>query len=1166
MNLFPFFLITLGAFAILHFAWIPSAERHLRIDRSMATIKRAALLSLLGFARSIFLIATLTAAALILIVFTLQMLGGVTAAEVTSAIESIHRWRMLLRGIGPWWGASATVLLVLALGIYARRSGRLRMEKTFQKMYARKLEQLKRDYELGKLKEMPPTPEMREVSAAIGELNALLEGLEREDLLKDPKAAAARHQLVEQIEVLQKYYFALDVQRRIDFELDPDEASLPEARTKWEKLQTFFISRGLLASLSKTSRALFLASLILLVPSLTGVYSIGTTAALNNRLVQLKDLRVELSRKEFEQEKARLGNPSNELSEEDEQALQEVASAYERTTVPVFLRPGLRPSMYAMRSMLVRETVLAHAAKHANNVKEQSASGAVWEQHPSGSSVEGLTDVERNVVKVPEKAIRARGPITPQGQRVYAELQDVARRSPSFMQNIRNGLRSFQRPASSYDISHALFNQIAGTLAGEAPGEFGNVLSGVEFHGPKMYRGFTEVQSRHFLFNLMRGTSLDDALRGAAAPDMRSAFVGPLEQAEFHSTMRTVVDDLPINGINEKLADYPPSVDVMPEKHVDMTKARDAVNRFKDKMASVSRIGHHEIYADSIATFSDWFPAQLGAEARTRRGELLARWNGDTPGPGSGGGGRPGPIDPDPNPGIGGTSSSGGGGGGGGIGGGGGGGGGRPSGSGGGGSGASVRPTAAAPKASRFSFLRARSFGGLRGFSRVGGVLIGQTPADAATAKPNFVDLRWEVEGPHVRFVLVQSDGQQLRSRPHRMSVAYHALNYAADGRPLAVTMTEAAPLKELKILLHPTLVDSALGHRIIEVDRFVDTFTVTSELRKEAQQRVAEHHILYSFAWAVRALAFLEAVMEGRYDTKVSDYQQELRNMIADEQLRKAAAAALADPAAIGDPQKSPLTVKKEFYDHTLVEMLTRLQPGTTLDALSWNIRAQVTQEVRALKSSEDKAKGEALFERWMSPPPKFEPVSGVHEHDFNTSPANILVADGAEIPVPFSYMLQVAFTSPPAFVDEATAEGYADTQPWEFPLLRDMIQTTVTGAIEKDKTGRTQSIVADVSEFIMLQRMFRMAFNGHLGEDFPVEKMTALSEVLAAGSPKTVTRTLRWNALPFDPFAVLINRVSGRDRELLTNMQEIRKALGVDKDSEQVLKTRGAPLPALD
>ncbi len=112
----------------------------------------------------------------------------------------------------------------------------------------------------------------------------------------------------------------------------------------------------------------------------------------------------------------------------------------------------------------------------------------------------------------------------------------------------------------------------------------------------------------------------------------------------------------------------------------------------------------------------------------------------------------------------------------------------------------------------------------------------------------------------------------------------------------------------------------------------------------------------------------------------------------------------------------------------------------------------------------------------------------------------------------------------------------------------------------------AQARAILADAGEFTVLQRLFRMAFNGQLGEEFPVEKLSVLSEVLAAGAPKTVTRTLRWNAAPTDRFAFHLMMSSGLDGENLTDAQEIRKALGVSKDGEQLSRTRNAASPPLE
>ena len=1127
MKLFPFFLVNLAAFAVLHFAWIPSAERRLRVDRSMATIRRAGLLSILGLARSVFLVATLTTALLIVILFILSMQGGISVGEVTSAIETIHRWRTLLMSVGPVWGWIVLVLLVLSLGIYARRSGRRNMVQAFQKMYTRKFEGLRQDYELGKLKEMPPTLEMGDVAKKIGEINAALANLEGETAGEDPKTILMKEQLNEQITLLQKYYIALDMQRRIDPQLDPDEAALPEARTRWEKFQTFFISRGLLASLNGSSRAIFLASMILLVPSLISVYSVSTAAALNRHLVQLKDIRVELSRRDFEQEKSRLGQPTNDLSDEDKNDLQEVARNYEHTVSPLVIGTGIRASMNSMRLTLVREAILTRAAAKANGAKEQYASGAKWAQHASGSSVQELTALEREVVSAPEKTIKAHGPVTPQGQRVYSELEDIARRSPSFMEKVRTGLRSFQKPASSYDISHAVFNQMAGTLAGENSPELGNAIRGVTTN-PRYaaFNGFTQMQSSEFLTDLMGGSSLDDAMRRTAAAESRYPFLGRLEKLEFHSTMRTVAQDLPLVSLNEKLAAYPPTVDVVPEEHVNMPKAVEAVDRYRNSVKNYL-LRNSGGTADALGGFSDYFPAQVGVESETPRGKLLGRWQG-----------RPPEIP-------------------------------------------KVKPRAGG---SWWSFIRARAVDGLRGFSRVGGVLIGQMPKETAATTLNFADLRWEINESQVRFVLVGADGQQVRSRPYRTSIAYHALNYAADGRPLAVTMVTAEPLLELRILLHPTLVDTPLGNRIIELDRLVDRYTGDSQARIEAESRVRMHDLLYQFSWIVRALAYLDTreTNEGNSDQEIRDFQQELRDRIHNQGLRAAAREALKELPTIVDPQLSPLTVKKEFYDETLVEILVKSPPETTLDSLSETIRAKVAKAIEWENETEDKEIHQVLTQRWLSPPHDIVIWSGVRERDFGATPENILAADGASLTMPFNFMLQVSFD------DDPNRESSADTKPWEFPALRDMIQDTVLENIDRDQQART--LVEDSAEFTMLQRLFRMALDGQLGENFPVEKMIELDQALSAGAPQTVTRTLRWhNRFGFDLTAAALEFKKGesgrssrepsvlegllsvagllnRETEELMLLQDIRRELGVARDDEQARAQHNTPWPKLD
>ena len=189
-------------------------------------------------------------------------------------------------------------------------------------------------------------------------------------------------------------------------------------------------------------------------------------------------------------------------------------------------------------------------------------------------------------------------------------------------------------------------------------------------------------------------------------------------------------------------------------------------------------------------------------------------------------------------------------------GGGGGGGGGLGGGGGGGREGARPRPSveARAPirTASVSSVARARSFGALRGFARVGGVLIGRDPEDGAPAL-DFRSFEWTRDGGTLRFHFVAADGSAVDAGPFHASAVHGALAYAADGRALTGTMISAQPLPDLKILLHPALLDTSLGCRAISIDRFADESTGRDQYPERAQAERGFHAdvMLYEIARA---------------------------------------------------------------------------------------------------------------------------------------------------------------------------------------------------------------------------------------------------------------------------------------------------------------------------
>lgn len=111
-----------------------------------------------------------------------------------------------------------------------------------------------------------------------------------------------------------------------------------------------------------------------------------------------------------------------------------------------------------------------------------------------------------------------------------------------------------------------------------------------------------------------------------------------------------------------------------------------------------------------------------------------------------------------------------------------------------------------------FSYSHSRQ----HGHSGVGGVLFGKPPSDGDA---EVRDLAWEwVEGRGIVLTVVL-DAAEVRLGPAPREMLATALAYAADGRPTAVTIL-AAEAGASRVTVHPALEDTAMGCRLVELDR----------------------------------------------------------------------------------------------------------------------------------------------------------------------------------------------------------------------------------------------------------------------------------------------------------------------------------------------------------
>jgi len=524
--------------------------------------------------------------------------------------------------------------------------------------------------------------------------------------------------------------------------------------------------------------------------------------------------------------------------------------------------------------------------------------------------------------------------------------------------------------------------------------------------------------------------------------------------------------------------------------------------------------------ADALSGFTDWFSPQLGVEANTPRAKLMAKIN--------------------------------------------------------------PHVAKAVANASR-NLNRSRSFVKLRGFSRVGGVLIGRNPV---LTMHRYVDLEWSMSDNTIQFTLIDENGEHHQSLPINASIAWYALNYAADGRPVAVTMVTAPPMVELKILTHPALIDNPMGARMIEIDRFVDRYTVKLPERAIASSKVASQNNLYKIAWAIRFSSMLNQFDDS--EIEIQPWKNAMNEIITSKELKESAEICLRSINEISDKSLSPLKVKAEFYDQSLVSDI--IEAGRKSSSIERFIISLQSDFNRMDVSDYTESKRIDI----STPPPTYQEWSGVREKGYSLAPKDILMMKESD-PTPLEFMLQVAFTSEPIFYS-GNVDEYTDENPWDFPSIGEKIQEEVENGISMD--SEHVIILDDVTEFVYAQRLFRSIFDGHLGADFPVERLYNLSQDLEH-VPLDTFQTLRWNVrrsnepmkniiekleedyskeelqklleiksdlkIMDKDFIVMLrfySRVSNTDE--LNELMSIREKLGINED--QKLAAENRPLPIID
>lgn len=412
-------------------------------------------------------------------------------------------------------------------------------------------------------------------------------------------------------------------------------------------------------------------------------------------------------------------------------------------------------------------------------------------------------------------------------------------------------------------------------------------------------------------------------------------------------------------------------------------------------------------------------------------------------------------------------------------------------------------------KASRAAAARSGSYGRLRGFSRIGGVLIGRPAENEAMFTTSHFD--WSVSTNGFTFEIQLSGGEKKRFGPYSPAIANLALLYAADGRPTTVTMVTADPVPDLRILLHPALVDTGLGCRARRLDQFVDEVNdLSSELSqaRNFELGIAQGEVeLYNLARHVNFLTLAKTPTGQAFlqNNDLQNWVSQTEQRAASEQLRSKAAYRLSVPGV-------PLTLKDKpaYFWPSLVELVSYCSTSENLPAFELCVAKEANS--RSTFGNRD---------QWIAPTVEYQSWSGVREKAYRFDENfSFLQANQSDGLGPLRFMVQLAISSPAFFADpnaywhdskNTAPDDFSDPKPWEFMQTNRELAKVLPDVIISN--SERKEIFRDMSEFTLLQRFFRAAIDGNLSDSFPFEELPKIVEATSHFVTPEI-KTLRWNA----------------------------------------------------
>lgn len=1090
MSLFWVSLFAFTAYLVLDKWLLPLIGRQ-TFQSKFAEMTKVGWLAALAFARRF----TLIAAATFFGLWSLINLMGWLSAALPDLAWMHESFLGALVGLNSFLGSIAvgkaiafllllsTILLMLVV----------RNAKSQAKQLYNTLQQANAD---GTLPVQEPSEEMLETERQIA--HAREQYVRVFHVPEDEMTALEKQEKRKFLELLQQLIPAmqsriqeLDIRRRIIPALTAKIPPPPaDNRTWWGRFATFFTSRGLVYTISRASGTLATVGLILLMVSFTAAnrsmiidLSDGLSKQIANLQLQSKSRQLNL-----EWEKSLLVNtPSTSQTEEkweeeDEEALNGIARQFELAVSDMLGESTAavpRAVAFQVKVNAVRENIIKTYAYRADGTMRDGFKVAEQGARMSDASREGRAAKEFSKKYANEGL--GQEPKTEAGKRYKEKLRQQVKHSPrgqtawQTMKGKYHAAKStvktaFTTAATPRQVMGMMFDQVL-TGVTDIPGEsFADDMASraTKKAGGETFKYWAEYKMDKFTADLAGKASFQEATANAGS-----------KTCTAEQFIQYAVDDMDfpkVEDLDQRLNEYRPSLE-----HDDLGPKKPQAKAALEKYSRTVKAEGPHVFAEAVSDYKYHFPGQTGAQSESIAAEMAGEVAEHLNKPRSNSNGTSGKY-----------SSS----------------------------GSSGKPYASSSVPSA----RARSFGALRGFRRIGGVLIGRESANPDT-QVDFRDITWQAqENDRLEILMHRADGKTISAGIFEKDVVHQALAYVADGRLITATMISAKPMPYFKILVHPTLINTDLGCRAINVDRLVDKYAREDERVARVLEAFQYQSFLYQYAALKMATNHAPASELGAIGAMLVQYEAKLEEKWSD-------VYQLLDRGEIfSDSDRSHIAAKPKYYNSEVVRQLSSCMRAcggsyTTFQSL-------LSQKYVAVERIEDILRVET--EEW----------SGVREMPYSVDgELSFLRPAAGQNPnlFPLDFIRQIVYVPSSFSSEEDSAEESVDENPWEFPQLQrtHAIEELVWKGIRSNQADRR--VFERMRDFTTLQRLFRAMVSGQLGYDFPVEKL----HVLAYGTRSAVREieTPTWN---YNPLADLMTTLRASSEEEKKAYEELSKALG--------------------